>query len=495
MPSGALLRDHHRTKQLYMTLLKRKTTTKSVFIVVVMAVIISFRPLPEKRFRPGSNDHSSAQPGSKPAAIPIKAYHPYCLRFVSPPPDLAWEEVYWLEWNGTPAISEEIDATRHTFQTTQFTTHVKQLVRLVDLEEMELDCIWKFSLSVDKHSTLPVDLSCQGKARQRMVSWWCTVLERLFLHDNQTMSSPNPRSANLISSRGEALNPVLPGSVTLAVSSNDYYEGPAKKRRKEQSNTDVAPYTCLANSSPNGTYAITNFLELQRMTDNTAYAILPWHERCATPIWRGSAWVASKSGTEYESGYGYTYPALHKVLRDCLRCRAVEFSNRHADLLDAKFGDPKNGLFHPAVPQFVELWRQNTTNGLDTLLPIHYIPPAEYYSHFQVALVLCGLGAAFRTPIHLSTSTAVVMQDCANHEWYHPWFKAWEHYVPLQHDLSDLKSILTWIRNHPSEVHKIALQGRQFYVKYLSFQRNYEHFYELAFRMALKKLDQERLQH
>lgn len=227
------------------------------------------------------------------------------------------------------------------------------------------------------------------------------------------------------------------------------------------------------------------------MADYTTYPILPWHKRCSLPIWRGSAWIAAKSGTNYDTGYADTYPVLDEALRDCLRCRAVEFSNRHAHLLDAKFGDPKNGFFHPAVSRHVEWWKQNSTNGLDRLLPVHHIPPAEYFSHYQVAVVLCGLGAAFRTPIHLSTATAVVMQDCPNHEWYHPWFKAWEHYIPLQNDLRDLKDTLMWIQNHPNEVFKIALQGRQFYETYLSFQRNYEHFYELAFRMALKKQEQE----
>ena len=48
-----------------------------------------------------------------------------------------------------------------------------------------------------------------------------------------------------------------------------------------------------------------------------------------------------------------------------------------------------------------------------------------------------------------------------------------------------------WIRTHPGDVNKIVLRHRLFYEKYLSFQRNYEHFYELSFRMAFKKLDQE----
>jgi Glycosyl transferase family 90 len=481
---------------------KRMTTTytKYVLILVVIILVTSFRPLvSEQRLRARSHATPSTtpqSPGTKHTGTMTKvdsvSYRPHCPKFDKPPVDLSWEDVYSLEWNGTPAILKQIEGESASFQTTQFTSHVQQLVGLIDLKEMETYCTWKFELTVDKPYTVPVDLSCQGKARQRMVPWWCTVFERIFLHHNETKAEPHRRSANLLLASGDVLIPVLPGSVTLAVSSDDYYKKPQTKRvKQQQSSKEVAPYTCLANSSPNGTFAITNFLELQRMTDATSYPILPWHERCSLPVWRGSAWMLSKSGIEYDTGYRDTYPVLTEALRDCLRCRAVEFSNRHDDLLDAKFGDSKNGFFHPSVKPFADWWKQNSTNALERLLPIHYIPPAEYYSHFQVALVLCGLGAAFRTPIHLSTATAVVLQGCDNHEWYYPWFQPWVHYIPLQNDLSDLKETLTWIRSHPGEVHMIAQQGRQFYEKYLSFQRNYEHFYELSFRMALKKLGQD----
>ena len=491
-----------RQQQPFAVLGKRMmmTHTKLVLILAAIALATSFRrPLLQPRLRasPATPSMTTALPKGNQQAdttsnVNSGTDRPHCPNFDSPPRDLSWEEVYSLEWNGTPAISNQIEGSFPNFPTTQFTSHVQQLVRLIDLEEMETECTWKFQLTVDKPYTVPFDLSCQGKARQRMVPWWCTVLERLFQHHNDTKAEPHRRSANLLSTSGEILIPVLPRSVTLAVSSDDYYKKkPLKKRGKQRSRKEVAPYTCLANSSPNGTFAITNFLEVQRMADATAYPILPWHERCSLPVWRGSAWMLSRSGTEYDTGYKDTYPVLHEALRDCLRCRAVEFSNRHLDLLDAKFGDPKNGFFHPSVKQFADWWKQNSTNGLDRLLPIHYIPPSEYYSHFQVALVLCGLGAAFRTPIHLSTSTAVVLQECDNHEWYHPWFKSWEHYIPLQNDLSNLEEILMWIRTHPDDVHEIAQRGRQFYEKYLSFQRNYEHFYELSFRMALKKLGQE----
>lgn len=414
-------------------------------------------------------------------------YQPHCQNFQEAPNLLNWESLYALEWNGTPAIlsRDEIDTKSGRFPSTQFSAHVQELVNLIDLDSMESSCIWKFTLSINNSNQSSVDLFCQGKARQRMVPWWCKVLERLFLAQRSSPGMPAPDSANIQCGDGEYMSPELPGSVSFAVSSDDYHKT-SKKQRQSQT---LSPYTCFENSSRNGTFAITNFLEIQRMADRTSFPIIPWHQRCSTPIWRGSAWILGKSGGDYETGYKEDHPILHQALVDCLRCRAVEFSNVYPNLFDAKFGDPKNGFFHPAVHQYVDWWEQNATNGLNRLLPIHHIPPAEYYSHYQVAVVLCGLGAAFRTPIHLSTATAVVLQECSMHEWYHPWFVPWRHFIPLKNDLSDLKDITEWVIDHPEEVHKIAREGRRFYERYLSFQRNYEHFYEMIFRLALKKKD------
>jgi hypothetical protein len=445
-------------------------------------------------------------------------YHPHCTKFSTPPPILAWEEVYSLEWSDeSPAIIGNINAT--FFPTTRFTSHVQELVRLMDISQMEANCFWKFTLTLEEPNSRPTDLFCQGKPQQRLVPWWCDILERLFFQnysktdDSSSNSIPNPQSANVHVGRAlqtptdptppsvVLLDPILPATVSFAISSDDFYKKPKPKRqqrgKKKQPPAALAPYTCLASSAPNGTFCLANYLELQRMADRTTYPILPWDQRCQIPIWRGSAWIGKGTATTtpYSGDNTTQYPILHQALQDCPRCRAVEFSRRSPLLLDAKFGDAKNGFFHPLNTQYQAWWAHNQTNGLERLLPIHYIPPTDYFSQYQTALVLCGLGAAFRTPIHFSTATAVVLQDCPHHEWYHGWVEPWTHYIPLQADLTDLPIILEWIQEHPDQVQAIALAGRQFYQDYLSFQRNYEHFYEFIYRLAWKKMgEDERLQ-
>ena len=112
------------------------------------------------------------------------------------------------------------------------------------------------------------------------------------------------------------------------------------------------------------------------------------------------------------------------------------------------------------------------------------IPAKKYYTNYQSALVLCGIGAAFRTATHLSTETAVVLQTCPFDEWFTHLMKPWEHYIPVDQELSDLEKNLQWMHDHPKEVQKIAKQGRQFHDEYVSFERNEDHVYELLYRLA-----------
>jgi hypothetical protein len=385
---------------------------------------------------------------SMPARV-NRMYRPHCESFNSQDMDNLYAE------SVSDVVSYVSDITRDDrerilagdFPSTRFTPHIESILKVMDLENMEDKCKWNFYFTVDKAYSKPSRIFCTGMKRSRQVPWWCTIFHQLFEEESTNHAFP----------------PILPANASIAMSTDDF--------------NDVMEegYTCLANSSPRGAYTITNFLELQRMADRTTYPMLNWTKRCKTPMWRGSAWrEPGRISTEDES------LVLEQLLQKSTRIQAVLFSKEHPNLLDARISDSQNGFMNEK-----QLWVRNATNGLDKLLPIHHIPSREYYTQYQTALVLCGRGAAFRTPIHLSTATAVVLQACPYEEWYHSYMVPWEHYIPLDQDLQNLTLTVEWIGDHPKEVHSIATKGRQFYEEYMSFERNYDHFYELLYRLAL----------
>lgn len=179
-----------------------------------------------------------------------------------------------------------------------------------------------------------------------------------------------------------------------------------------------------------------------------------------------------------------------KVVEDAIarspRLGVVAWSYDHPDLLDAKIGTLESRLRkHP-------YWKDRGTNGMSKLYPGEsFIPPEDYYTKYQVAVVLGGFGAAFRTSIHLSTATAIALQEYRFKEWFTPMLKPFEHYIPLREDLSDLDETMRWVAENPTKVRQIARNGHEFYQRYLSFERNEAHIAELVYRMALMKRERE----
>jgi len=123
-------------------------------------------------------------------------------------------------------------------------------------------------------------------------------------------------------------------------------------------------------------------------------------------------------------------------------------------------------------------------NCTNSILPFNSVPKEQYYTEYRVAVVFGGIGAAFRTSIHLSTGTAVVMSTYQYEEWFLKLMTPYINYIPLDKNMT---KTMCWIKNNPKKVYEIGKQGQEFYEKYLSFEQNQEHIYELLYRLALEK--------
>ena len=149
------------------------------------------------------------------------------------------------------------------------------------------------------------------------------------------------------------------------------------------------------------------------------------------------------------------------------RSKAAAWSLEHPDLLDASVSYKSE---HPCISRWPTLKGQ--------------IPGREYYTQYQTVVILGGIGAAFRTGRHLSAGQAVIMQDFEYEEWFLPYMTPYENYIPLRRDLSDLRQVMEWVRDHPNEVRTIAERGKQFYLDWMSHEETENHWYELLWRLA-----------
>jgi hypothetical protein len=336
-----------------------------------------------------------------------------------------------------------IESTPRQLPVTQFTEHVLEVVRNYRLPETwNATCDMHIHLYVDAPYSIPSKIDCVGVLPEFK---WCRVMKMIFE------------------------DKVLPYNISLGFQSSDFEEADRT--------------SCLASSSPHGKLCVPNMNDVwdMAMYDNSSFwkdhenhRGNPWDERISIPIFRGTAWWPLSSTFAIACGNASTdLETLISTLST--RFKVVYYAKSHSYLLNAKFSD---------IPKSNDEYVQPCYERLVEQMPLNPIKSSYYFDNYQIALVLNGLGAAFRTRIHFQHSTAVILQSYLYEEWFTKFLVPWEHYIPLPEDLQDLTKILHWVHTHPREVKEIADNGRKFYEKYLTFERNGQHIYEMVYRLS-----------
>jgi len=264
-------------------------------------------------------------------------------------------------------------------------------------------------------------------------------------------------------------NQILPYNVTTGYSYGDYTR-PTHRT-----------LPCWANSDLYGQFSVPNMEDLINMNrvhgwrgdgpDSYRWPFdgdkIPLHDRQPLPIFRGRLWI-------FEGGYA------QQNATNLARWKAVVLSIRRPDLLNARFSKIAGDV--PLQEQLLPTIQNETMR--EQLVKVDEIPAKEYFRKNQVALVLTGIGAAFRLSNHFMTRTAVILHQCDMQEWYTKYLRPYVHYIPLKNDMSDLIEVLLWVKDHPEQLRTIAEQGRMFWEQFLAFDRHEQHFYELIYRMS-----------
>lgn len=272
-------------------------------------------------------------------------------------------------------------------------------------------------------------------------------------------------------------------------------------------------FQCLALGSTAGTpFSTFNFLTVRDFVGNYHTAKLdnrfahlaevPWEKRDPIPVWRGTLWGWKDYGERFfmqEKRGRLTLPEIidHWFTPDPnthhQRVPLTGFSLKRPDLLNAR-GKMENMVSkHYPTAQFLAAVEKltNTTKFTidDIFLPFDQIPQSDYYSKFQVVVVMGGIGAAFRTADHLAMGSAVIMQDYPYKEWFFPYMTPYVDYIPLEMHLGNLEETLRWVKDNPQHVKRIARNGRLFYERYLSYEKIEEFYYELFYRLVEARID------
>jgi len=172
-----------------------------------------------------------------------------------------------------------------------------------------------------------------------------------------------------------------------------------------------------------------------------AAARLPFERRKEIIKWRGGL-----------SGPGY--PDVDNCL-DFPRYRLLLQALRHPDVIDARLTHYDNLAASPsgdALRQRLEWWFGGVAPAI----------PAADFTAYKYLISIDGVAASWkRVATILWTGSVLLMQ----HRWrqfFYPGLVAWEHYVPIADDLSDVMDRYDRLRANPGEAASIARAGQEF---------------------------------
>jgi hypothetical protein len=352
-----------------------------------------------------------------------------------------------------------------SYPETKYTQHIKELLHVIDDVTLHLPddatnpwpfdphkyCTLGYHIFVDKPYSPPTVIECNPD------NVWCKFFLRLF----------------------EDSKRILPYNVSVGESQADMIK-----------TSSMAWGQCFASSGPGGGFSMNNFQDAKAQIEDynssaTGYVHMhnrKWEKRYRVPVFRGHPRMPNRPIWEKDPSRCPNGPKNNVENGEYgHRARAVLFSLDNPNLLNARVSN----AWHSCLVY-------NATNGMDRVFgwgkhkrdDLLQIPSSDYYTDYQVALVLAGIGAAFRTTTHLSAGQAVVLQRFYFEEWFVPYMTPWENYIPLKEDLSDLKEIMEWVRKNVKKVKSIAENGKKFYDEWLSFPQTNEHWHELLWRLS-----------
>jgi hypothetical protein len=158
----------------------------------------------------------------------------------------------------------------------------------------------------------------------------------------------------------------------------------------------------FSSSAHKGQHSVYNFQDMYNLVNNVTYPkALPWEERHHIPVFRGSYWGVPLSinklnklaAMETEQLINpYNKSAAQDIVKDAYFHRLLNNEDQVYGLNNSRYQRLKlvyTSIQYPALvnARFIHsknnVWSQNSTNGLDRVLPFDPIPEEVYYTKFQ----------------------------------------------------------------------------------------------------------------
>ncbi|MBP2658225.1 MAG: hypothetical protein H6Q69_1257 [Firmicutes bacterium] len=112
-------------------------------------------------------------------------------------------------------------------------------------------------------------------------------------------------------------------------------------------------------------------------------------------------------------------------------------------------------------------WKSNTINFNADTMTTQYVSLPDH-AKYKFLIDIRGLGWSGRLKFLLHLKRPIIIVDRPYQEFYFPYLKPFQNYIPVQADLSDFIEKLKWLNENKEEYRKICLETEKFAQQYLS---------------------------
>jgi hypothetical protein len=185
-----------------------------------------------------------------------------------------------------------------------------------------------------------------------------------------------------------------------------------------------------------------------------------WKTKKDTLIWRGSTAQGSLDGELMR---------LDNIDRFS-RVILCKLSQQYPELIDAKFTFFAQGGEHiPSLQQFKAKQM-----------------PFEQLVEYKYQLFIDGIVSPYSASGWKWFINSLILKPNSPFiQWYFSALKPFEHYIPVEADLSDLVGKIEWARSHETESQRIAKNAREFALTHITPENNLLYLYYILCRYSL----------
>ena len=108
-------------------------------------------------------------------------------------------------------------------------------------------------------------------------------------------------------------------------------------------------------------------------------------------------------------------------------------------------------------------------------IPVKKWMSEEEQSNYKYLICVDGHVSAFRLTRNLKSGSVVLLVESEWDLWYFHKLKAWEHYIPVKKDLSDLIDKIKWCKKNDDKVYDITTRAAKFINDIMSVETHFKH--------------------